>query len=197
MNMHVLNKPEPSWRELAKLIREMSWDERREFFRMALLPWPNRVDNIKMWVRCLAVTIANIIVVVALIRATSNTYPVWVGMAIMFSVGATYMTATLQTWARGLALGVRARHAEVNRKMMEEMQKVVDAMGEEILTRLKQATGREHIDNNPVSMAAANLDLLDKSRRPRRVDNPLQAALEDRLHPNDLVNDEDDDESVN
>lgn len=190
--MTPMNKTEPSWTELGRLVREMSWSERREFFRMALLPWPNRRDNIRMVAWGSVFTAAHVTAAIAIVSAITKTYDVVPAMFLSFAIGVTFTNVILQMWTRELVRGVRARHAEMSNKMMAEMQKVVDAMGAEILEKLKAATGREHIDNNPISMTAANLDLIDKSRTPKRVDNPLQAALEDRLHPNDLIRDDDD-----
>lgn len=196
LNTMMTPPKEPSWKHLAKLVREMTPDERREFFRVAFLPWPNRKDNLKMLALCGAGTAAYGVVTVALVHAVGETYTLVQALPLSFMVGVTMTTATLQMWLRQFALGIRARKAEVTKAMMAEVQKVVDEFGGRIVERLKEATGREHIDMNPISMAAANIEVMEKAKRPAKPENPLQAALEDRLHPNDLVRDDDDDEST-
>lgn len=191
MNM---NKDEPSWRELGKLIRKMTWAERREFLWLAFMPWPDRRDNIKMMVISLMVTLMYSATALAVLRAVTETYSTLAATALSAAVTFTFVTVILQNITRQLLKGVRARNEAANKLLMAEMQKVVDAMGAEILNKLKAASGRTHIDNNPVSMAAAQLDIVEKHRKPKARVNPLQAALEDSLHPSDLLGD--DDESI-
>lgn len=199
MNMYDMMQAPPerkeSWGEFIRLMKLMKWPERREVIRMAVFPWPNTSDNISMWISIGTHFISSIFFVVVINRALSSTDA---GINMFASVWLSYITLSLflRSVAGRMATGMRARRVETTRAMMAEVQKAVDNYGAEILGRLKAASGREDINLNPISMAAASLDIQEQqnSRAPHAA-NPLKAALDNTLHPSDLTgmdfNDED------
>lgn len=201
MNLHNLAemaepKPEPSWRELGKLIREMSWSERKDFFRIALCPWPNTSDNVNMWIGNGIQLGASIVLGSVIIRALqTSTVPGREIAAFWFVFISVELFIRLVT--RRLAKGVVARKMQVTKDMMAEIQKMVDGYGKELVSKLKEASGREHIDMNPISMAAASFDAQEKhAQKSDPKANPLKAALEDTLHPSDLAGDDTDEPTL-
>ena len=184
-------EPEPSWRALMGLIKTMTWAERKSFLSMALLPYPQRSENINMWIICGLYLAAYGIAGHAIIRTLMSTHvpgelsPIFLSGFIAVVLFDSFVRSVLTQ----LNKGVQARKTHETRAMMAEIQRVVDNYGKDIVERLKAASGRESIDMNPISMAAASLDIHDKHAASANIakTNPLKAALADELHATDLL----------
>lgn len=181
---------EPTWLDLFRLVRTLSPAERSTFIRMSIFPWPTRKGNAIMYAGVIFQLFAAIWLGIVVVRGlvlldTPLGYAcsVWVVMLAADSF--------IRSTARSLSRGVTARKNAITNAMMETINKMVDAHGREIIDRLKEASGRDTIAMDPISMTAATLSVNEKSRSHKRdKSNPLKSALADDLHPFDLIDDD-------
>lgn len=170
----------------------MTWVERRQFIQLALCPWPSRRDNVIMWIKSVVLLLISIQFVVSI--ANAITYPTTISrimwpMALVVVFGSTVMNYTMHQ----LSLGVQHRKTILMKSLMANIEKSVSDLGAQILDKLKTASGRDHIDMNPISMAAAQLDAQEQHHT-RSTENPLLLALDNELHPTDLYDDDSSDD---
>jgi uncharacterized protein involved in response to NO len=177
-------------REVTNAVRMGKWSDRRI---LLLHPWPTNADNIRMWFLIGLVVIMGVSLVVRSNRTDVPFIITAIALSV-FSIAVMYVFQVTSGLSERLALRARAMQAA----LYEQMQNSISLYGTEVVEELKQATGREQLKSDPISVAAAVIELTKKSRVvPSRNNNPFRALLDGTLHPRDIdnstENDDDDD----
>lgn len=181
--------------EVFKAARMVRWSERMMLF---LYPWPTLVGNIIMWLILGGMTILSVMVCIMASKYSLNNVPFLAATMFLsaFSIGTIYVSQVTS----GLSEQLAERMRKLQLLIREQLQASADAYGEQFAQTLKNVTGKE-IKPDPISMAAAVLDVTEKAEEKRnKPTNPLRALLDGTLNPDDLMNDmppHDDDEFYN
>lgn len=191
---HKSTDTKSTWTDVFTVIRNMTRAQRMEMLRVGLAPWPNVSDNISMWIWLITLVIGQSILAIVIVGATRDAnisyWPI-----ISFFVWYLVLGSWIGSFTSALQRGIAARKADRIADMMVDLQDKIKELGDSLLDRLKKTSGRTHIDDNPISRAAAALDAADRAKNNNEVRNPLRAALNDSLTPNDLRRREDTDEN--
>jgi len=188
---------QPTLRSIVNDVRAMPPSERWLFVNTALFPWQSTKDNVIMWAKIIGTFLVLIVAGVGLnshlVYGPTEVFSAFIGR-IFLSVLIGYTTISYMIIELGKGLRDTIQHER--RKHVQQMEAAIDALGKQLLGRLQESSGRTDINANPISMAAAALDAGDVSRSRRKTDNPLRAALDGTLRPEDIAPDPIDDEGA-
>lgn len=157
--------------------KKLPAEEKTKFWKLLFLPYLSTADNVKAWI---TISIHVIFVVVGVnilwhLPATSLVQNFVIGYASMSMILFTVSNSLLT-----LDKGLRERDAIRKKEETEKLQNILKAVNEQLIANLKKTSGREHINEDPISIMAASLDAQDKKvHRPETPDNPLKDVLDD------------------
>lgn len=107
-----------------------------------------------------------------------------IGFTVLFTIDSILSTA-IYSFRRVYEEKLKANMAQLTSFVSSQLREQHAAQ----LETLRISSGREHLADNPISIAAASLDAM-KSQSDRRLhakQNPLRAALDGTLSPEDLL----------
>lgn len=182
-----------TWREVREAARMGNWSDR---FMLFFYPWPDKFDNIRMWLMIGSVILLGIVqVYLASQYMTGPTGAFIIGTIVLALFSAVILYSSQIT--SGLSERLAERMRIIQQKILEKLRESVDNYGEHFAQQLREATGRTDIKADPISMAAAVISVSKKREEVKPItDNPFRAILDGTITPQDLmpppVSDEDD-----
>ena len=173
------------------LIREFkawTWAERRHVLRTAITPYEYHSENLSLWIRILWLLCFTVYPSYLIGQILKVGHP----MRFTFFVVAAGFNIVYWCIFVQLASALRTRIAEERDKIQERMYQLVDAQKQEILNKIRHASGRPNLEMDPISILAATIETTDKMKKePNPAENPLRAALDGTLRPEHLLPPED------
>lgn len=149
----------------------MSRAEKMNTIKIIVLPYSLMKHNVFMWI----INICFIGLVVFMNNLVDHrlfTHPsydlVMLWMHFTSTVSAMYFVA------HRLGSGLTSRKRDLHRQIMERTMASMEAYTQDALSEIKELSGRDHIDNNPIAIAAAHVDVMNK----RGELDPLKRALQ-------------------
>ena len=152
--------------DIRKSLKQMTPEEKKVFWRETVCPWPKAKDNKVMWVVIftdLAIHItADTLAVLVLISSNWNLFVrIFLGAWILWLSALLFITS----FARNLRAGLKERDKIAHEAAVSKIRSMVKDLQQQAADKLAKASGREKIDLDPISIAAARLDAQEKIDR--------------------------------
>lgn len=165
--------------EVIAAMRMGTWADRR---LLLLHPWPEFMDNVRMWTMLGTICAMGIVHIIGSI----NHHVSFLLTSIFLSLFSLSILYILQV-TTGLSHRLSLRAKAMQESLRNQIQQTINSYGNEIVEELKEATGREDIKSDPISVTAAIIELTKKNRVVSPVnENPFRAILDGTLRPQDL-----------